>query len=626
MGKTLNAEAKAMNNVDSARLLDELAGLGGVAYEQRRVDAAKQLGMRTSVLDKAVKDKRRLVQKQSADLPYWTADPPPHSVDGNTLLQRVEARLRLHIAADDAIFTAATLWTAFSWSHDSFVHSPILLATSKEPNSGKTTLLELLKFMARRGLSTTEISAPALYRSIEKWQPTLIVDEADAIFRQNNELRAVFNSGWTRGSGVIRCNPDTLDPENFPTFGPKVIGMKGKKLPDTTLSRSIVLEMKRKRSGERISDFMHDDDAELLNLRGRLMRWAMDNRADLAKARPDVPQGFHNRLACNWRPLLAIADRCGGEWTNKARASARALSKQEPTSLYIQALTAIKTMFAEREKAPTFEERTRIFSQDIVDALVAIEDGPWKFFSGKDREKPITQNALARMLSPIAPTNIRIGTAQAKGYELHQFRDDFERYLGVDADLESCPQPPTPQNNPSQRPTCDGIRTSDNFKPYQPDSLGTDEKCEKPNNHAGWDVGTDGNGGLGLNSHLQAHDSPGRCAQCGGDEGAAPTLYRGADYPPEGVLLHRECLRFWLQDHHLGGQSNGGSGPPEDQTQQGMPFAMTRLMRERLRSAGYSADAIHNMTPGQAHEALTRSSAATTAPVRHAQNTDDIEF
>jgi hypothetical protein len=57
-----------------------------------------------------------------------------------------------------------------------------------------------------------------------------------------------------------------------------------------------------------------------------------------------------------------------------------------------------------------------------------------------------------------------------------------------------------------------------------------------------------------------------------------------------------------------------------------MPFAMTRLMRERLRSAGYSADAIHNMTPGQAHEALTRSSAATTAPVRHAQNTDDVEF
>jgi hypothetical protein len=57
-----------------------------------------------------------------------------------------------------------------------------------------------------------------------------------------------------------------------------------------------------------------------------------------------------------------------------------------------------------------------------------------------------------------------------------------------------------------------------------------------------------------------------------------------------------------------------------------MPFAMTRLVRERLRSAGYSAQDIHNMTPGQAHEALTRSSAATTAPVRHARNTDDVEF
>jgi hypothetical protein len=66
-----------------------------------------------------------------------------------------------------------------------------------------------------------------------------------------------------------------------------------------------------------------------------------------------------------------------------------------------------------------------------------------------------------------------------------------------------------------------------------------------------------------------------------------------------------------------------GDGRP---AQQGMPFAMTRLMREQLRSAGYSADAIHNMTPRQAHEALTRSSAATTVPVGAAQNTDDVEF
>ena len=41
------------------------------------------------------------------------------------------------------------------------------------------------------------------------------------------------------------------------------------------------------------------------------------------------------------------------------------------------------------------------------------------------------------------------------------------------------------------------------------------------------------------------------CAQCHGEEGTPPTLYRGADYPPEGVWLHSECVRFWLQEWHL---------------------------------------------------------------------------
>jgi len=36
--------------------------------------------------------------------------------------------------------------------------------------------------------------------------------------------------------------PDTHEPESFPTFAPKVLGMKGDKLPDTTLSRSFAID------------------------------------------------------------------------------------------------------------------------------------------------------------------------------------------------------------------------------------------------------------------------------------------------------------------------------------------------------------------------------------------------
>jgi Protein of unknown function (DUF3631) len=535
--------------------ISELAGLSKFAYARRRKEEAEKLGITAAALDDVVKDARIAASGGKLLFEHWNIEPWPEAIDSAALFGAVEARLRQHIVADDAIFTAATLWVGFAWTHDTFVHSAILLATSKEPNSGKTTLLELLKFLVPRGLSTAEISAAALYRAIEKWRPTLLVDEADTIFKQNDALRGVFNTGWTRGSGVLRCNAETLDPEHFSTFGPKVIGMKGLKLPDTTLGRSIVLEMKRKRRSENVSDFLYADDAELRMLRGQLARWAMDSVEEMSRARPTVPDGFQNRLACNWRPLFAIADLCGGKWPEEARKAARALSKEDAASLYVQALAAIKVMFDERaaDKTVTPADAGRMFSQDIVDRLVAIEDGPWKFYSGKDRDKPITQGSLARLLKPIAPQNIRIQGKQSKGYWRHQFDGDFERYL----DEGEPSAPDTPQNNPSQRPICNEIRTSDDFNPSQGKNCGTDAKCEKSNNDGIWDAGTDCFGGSGraANGNGAADRRCDYCGQLGRASGSAFGDMGPWDWPPDHptrtIWLHERCEAPWHDSNGL---------------------------------------------------------------------------
>src|SRR5262249_36537053 len=156
---------------------------------------------------------------------------------------------------------------------------------------------------------------------------TIIVDEADTTFKENEALRAVINSGWTRGSGVLRCIGDENTPHLFPTFCPKAIGMKGRRLPDTTLSRCIVIEMKRKRSLDQAEHFEHVDDAGLGELRQQCMRWSIDNAETLRGAVPQMPAGFGNRLGDNWRLILAIADRVGGEWPEGARCAAVSLSK-----------------------------------------------------------------------------------------------------------------------------------------------------------------------------------------------------------------------------------------------------------------------------------------------------------
>jgi hypothetical protein len=105
------------------------------------------------------------------------------------------------------------------------------------------------------------------------------------------------------------------------------MGLKGKKLPDTTLSRCIIIELKRKLPGEVVQDFAHIDDPTLAVLRRKLARWADDNWESLSKAQPLIPDGFHNRLRRNWWVLLAAAELAGGDWAKKTRDAAILLAR-----------------------------------------------------------------------------------------------------------------------------------------------------------------------------------------------------------------------------------------------------------------------------------------------------------
>ena len=127
-------------------------------------------------------------------------EPWPEAVHAGELLLAIVGRIKRHVVLSDEQALTVALWILFAWVHDTAaVHSPILLATSAEANSGKTTLLSVVGFLVPRALVCVEISEATLFRGVEKWQPTIIVDEADVILIDNEPLRAVINSGWTRG-------------------------------------------------------------------------------------------------------------------------------------------------------------------------------------------------------------------------------------------------------------------------------------------------------------------------------------------------------------------------------------------------------------------------------------------
>ena len=82
-----------------------------------------------------------------ADMDTKPIEPWDQPVDTHALLLELMAQLRRYVVVQDDVAIAITLWILFSWVHEVAVHSPLLVATSAEPDSGKSTLLGVLGFL-----------------------------------------------------------------------------------------------------------------------------------------------------------------------------------------------------------------------------------------------------------------------------------------------------------------------------------------------------------------------------------------------------------------------------------------------------------------------------------------------
>jgi putative DNA primase/helicase len=406
--------------------LNELAEMSPVEYGQQRQALADKLGTSPTFLDLEYKERRKRAKAgaEESDTAFLRDhDPWPESVDGAYLLDLLSKTALSHLVLPNGAAEATALWVLFAHAHDCFDISPVLGVTSPTPECGKTSLLTLLGGLVPRALPASNITAAALFRAVEKWTPTLLVDEADTFLRDSDELRGILNSGHQRGSAfVIRTTGDNHEPKRFRTWAPKAVALIGK-LPVTLGSRAIHIEMRRKTAAETVKPLRLDRLGHLDPLLRQAARWAADNAAALRKADPKMPKALYGRAADNWRSLLAIADIAGREWPERARRVAESLSGRciEQTA-GVMLLDDIRRIFAERGD-------DQIASASLIDSLVAMEERPWPEWKAG---RPITPRQLAKMLEPfeIRPGQLWTGHGNQRGYEVAHFSDAFTRYLG----------------------------------------------------------------------------------------------------------------------------------------------------------------------------------------------------
>jgi hypothetical protein len=370
--------------------------------------------------------KDRESKKQGQALDLLEPEPWPESVDGAELLGELEETFRRHLALSEGAAETLALWTVFSYTINAFQFSPRLALTSPEKRCGKTTTLGILSRLVFRPLSASNITASAMFRTIESAQPTLLVDEADTFLHDNDELRGILNSGHYRASAyVVRTVGESYESRQFSTWAAIAIAKIGK-LPDTLHDRSLIIKMRRKRKEEQVIPFRIDRSPNLDSIAQKTARWAADNIENLKNTEPALPDSLfdNDRAADNWRPLLAIAELAGGGWPERTRVIAVALTASDEgdgDSARALLLSDLRNLFEERGA-------DRLFSADICDVLGLMEDRPWSEWR---KGKPITTTQFARQLRPfgITPKTIRIGDDRAKGYLLSELSDPFSRYL-----------------------------------------------------------------------------------------------------------------------------------------------------------------------------------------------------
>ena len=414
--------------------ISELADMNPLHYGQRREALAKELGTPLAFLDLEYRERRKRAAGQEAEEEdSFLKDPEawPDPVDGAGVLDLLSETATSHIVLPDGTAEALALWVLFSHAHDCFDVSPVLGITSPTPECGKTTVLTFLGAVVPRPLPAANITPAAVFRAVEKWSPTLLIDEADTFLRDNNELRGILNSGHQRRNAyVVRTVGEDHEPKRFRTWAPKAVALIGK-LPATLSSRAVHIEMRRKTAAERVTPLRLDRLGHLEQLQRQAARWAQDNVHALRQADPQMPPTLHGRTADNWRPLLAIADLVGERWAERARCIAAKLnSEQVEETAGVMLLEDIRAYFEELSK-------DECNSAELVAWLVDREDRPWcEWKAGR----PLTQRQLARLLEPfgISPRQIWKGR-NLRGYEKGQFPDAFTRYLGVRGNRSASP-------------------------------------------------------------------------------------------------------------------------------------------------------------------------------------------
>jgi Protein of unknown function (DUF3631) len=376
-------------------------------------------------------EKQRAARNGLAPVP----DPPPEPPEpvGAQLLDDVETFLaRFVVYPSEHEHRAHVLWIAHAWLMDCWESTPRIAFLSPEPGSGKSRALEVTEPLVPRPIHAVNCTPAYLFRKVSDpdGEPTILYDEYDTLFgpkaKDHEEIRGMLNAGHRKGATAGRCviRGKVVETEELPAYC--AVALAGlDDLPDTIMSRSVVIRMRRRAPSEPVLPWRRRiNEPEAAQLRDRLADWSNQVRGEATDYWPDMPASIQDRQADIWEALLTVADLAGQRWANQARVTAVTVvtaSMAARPSIGLLLLSDIRDVFNRLAVR-------NLVTDQLITNLKGIEESPWTVVR---KGEPLDARGLSQKLKKygIQPKPIRDGDKVFKGYTLAQFEDAWSRYL-----------------------------------------------------------------------------------------------------------------------------------------------------------------------------------------------------
>jgi len=288
---------------DKNYLIEQLAGPGFACYN-RETKAITELPF-VEIHDPRFK----LTPLSPMTVDYGVVLLPTTAMEYNNeaeLLELIIAHIHKYLDISPEMERFAAYYVLFSWLYDKFNTCPYLRVTG-DTGSGKTRFLDSIGRLCYKPIlvSGAATSAP-IFRLLENWQGTLVIDEADFAKSDTTvDLVKIMNSGFERFRPVVRCNKENPnDIEIHRVFGPKVIASRYKFF-DSALESRCLAEQIRPTGRDIPTNLTKAFFAEEAELRNKLLMYRFRNYDNEFSA-PAVLENIEPRLRQMVASFLSI--------------------------------------------------------------------------------------------------------------------------------------------------------------------------------------------------------------------------------------------------------------------------------------------------------------------------------